>query len=111
MNNNKSNVKRAFRGITRMANTIGAVNCSNVRIKASSPDCIQFMSWKNYRPISVQVICDSDCNILSVKVHTTPSFHTTAQWEFVWRQEHLLMSAIKLKHSIPFAKRVIFYFV
>lgn len=61
-----SDVKRRFHGIAGMPNTVGAIDCTHVRIKSPSTDSMQFMNRKNYHLINMQVICDADGCILNV---------------------------------------------
>nr|XP_033492081.1 putative nuclease HARBI1 [Epinephelus lanceolatus] len=61
----QSEVKRGLHGIAGMPNTVGAIDCTHVRIKAPSTNSMQFMNRKNYHSINVQVICDADCRILN----------------------------------------------
>lgn len=62
----QTEVKTAFHAIAGMPNTIGAIDCTHVRIKAPSAASIQYINRKNFHSINVQVICDAECRILNV---------------------------------------------
>ncbi|KAK0132138.1 putative nuclease HARBI1 [Merluccius polli] len=59
-------VKRGFHLIAGLPNTIGAIDCTHVRIKAPSPDSFPYLNRKQYHSINVQLICDSNNHLLNV---------------------------------------------
>ncbi len=59
-------VKRGFYEISGIPNTIGAIDCTHVRIKAPSANAINYVNRKNYHSINIQIVCDASCNILNV---------------------------------------------
>uniref|UniRef100_A0A672PWW7 Putative nuclease HARBI1 n=1 Tax=Sinocyclocheilus grahami TaxID=75366 RepID=A0A672PWW7_SINGR len=59
-------VKRGFCEISGIPNTIGAIDCTHVRMKAPSANAINYVNRKNYHSINVQIVCDASCNILNV---------------------------------------------
>lgn len=59
-------IKRGFHAIAGLPNTIGAIDCTHVRIKAPSPEAFPYLNRKRYHSINVQVICDADNHLLNV---------------------------------------------
>ena len=59
-------IKRGLYSIAGLPNTIGAIDCTHVRIKAPSPDPFPCLNRKRYHSINVQVICDADNQLLNV---------------------------------------------
>ena len=59
-------VKRGFHRIAGLPNTIGAIDCTHVRIKAPSPDSFPYLNRKQYHSINVQLIRDSNNHLLNV---------------------------------------------
>ena len=59
-------VKRAFYAIAGLPNTIGALDCTHVHIKAPSPDPFPYLNRKRYHSINVQIICDAQYHLLNV---------------------------------------------
>lgn len=59
-------VKTGFHNIAGLPNTIGAIDCTHVRIKAPSPDHFPYLNSKQYHSINVQLVCDSNNHLLNV---------------------------------------------
>ncbi|XP_031441572.1 protein phosphatase 1, regulatory subunit 8a isoform X4 [Clupea harengus] len=59
-------VKRAFHAIAGLPNTIGAIDCTHVRIKGPSPDPFPYLNRRQYHSINVQIICDAQNHLLNV---------------------------------------------
>ena len=59
-------VKRAFYTIAGLPNTIGAIDCTHVHIKAPSPEPFPYLNRKRYHSINVQMICDAQNHLLNV---------------------------------------------
>ena len=51
--------------IAGFPNTIGAIDCTHIRIRAPSPEPYPYFNRKGYHSINVQLICDANMNILN----------------------------------------------
>ena len=58
-------IKQDFYAIAGFPNTIGAIDCTHIRIRAPSPEPYPYFNRKGYHSINVQLICDANMNILN----------------------------------------------
>ena len=58
-------IKQDFHAIAGFPNTIGAIDCTHIRIKAPSPEPYPYFNRKGFHSINVQIICDANMNILN----------------------------------------------
>ncbi|XP_013882495.1 putative nuclease HARBI1 [Austrofundulus limnaeus] len=90
-------IKTDFHAIAGLPNTIGAIDCTHIRIKAPSPDAFPFLNRKQYHSINVQIISDSKYKLLNVvarwqEERTTHLCCKTAQVAYVLRKVRMEMA-------------------
>uniref|UniRef100_A0A3B4XQX1 Putative nuclease HARBI1 n=1 Tax=Seriola lalandi dorsalis TaxID=1841481 RepID=A0A3B4XQX1_SERLL len=78
----QSVIKRQFYESAGFPNLVGAIDCTHLRLKASSMNDYAFINRKNYHSINVQVICDANC-------------------VGAWLQEGALQSQTHLRYPLP----------
>ncbi|XP_030842642.1 putative nuclease HARBI1 [Strongylocentrotus purpuratus] len=73
-------VKRGFTDMCGIPNTLGAVDCTHVRIRSPSIDEHLFVNRKGYHSINIQCICDSQMKFLNVLARFPGSSHDSYIW-------------------------------
>lgn len=77
-------IERGFHEIPGFPNTIGAIDCTNIKIKAPSTDEHIYVNRKHFHSINVQCVCDFKLRFLNI----------VAKWahdSFIWNN-----SSVKL---------------
>uniref|UniRef100_A0A674MSP0 Putative nuclease HARBI1 n=1 Tax=Takifugu rubripes TaxID=31033 RepID=A0A674MSP0_TAKRU len=87
-------VKRGFHNIAGLPNTIGAIDCTHVSIKAPSPDSFPYLNRKQYHSINVQLISAGDAWLIGDRGYAlapwllTPLTNPQTPQEMLYNQMH-----------------------
>uniref|UniRef100_A0A3Q3G4C2 DDE Tnp4 domain-containing protein n=1 Tax=Labrus bergylta TaxID=56723 RepID=A0A3Q3G4C2_9LABR len=64
-------------GSPAFSNVVGAIDCSHIKIKPPLQNRIDYLNYKGFFSINMQVICDSDARFLDIFVGYPGSVHDT----------------------------------
>lgn len=78
----KATIKRSFFDYCGIPGTIGAIDCTHVRIIAPKDEEHAYLNRKGYHSLNVQLICDTNLFILNVNSGFPGSCHDS----YIWRQ-------------------------
>ncbi|XP_061166748.1 putative nuclease HARBI1 [Saccostrea echinata] len=73
-------IKKDFYGIAHFPNTVGAIDCTHIRMKAPTTAEHIYVNRKNYHSINIQGVCDSTLKFLNVVARWPGSTHDAFIW-------------------------------
>jgi len=73
----QANIKAQFEARAGFPNVIGAIDCTNIAIKAPSHDEFVYVKRKHFHSINVQIICDAQMQLTNIVARCPGSTHNS----------------------------------